>query len=99
MRIIKRKTLTAFYEKHADAETEMEEWYRKMQKAQWNNFSDVKRTFNTVSSVGNQRYVFDIKGNNYRIVTIIKFQIKMVYIRFVGTHPEYDKIESKIKNL
>lgn len=52
-----------------------------------------KKTFNSVDNVGNQHYVFNIKGNNYRLVVVIKFTIKFVYVRFIGTHKEYDKID------
>lgn len=58
-------------------------------------FSDVKATSNSVDNVGNQHYVFNVKGNTYRIVAVIKFTIKFVYIRFVGTHAEYDKINCR----
>ena len=61
-------------------------------------FADIKQTFNTVDYVGNDRYVFDIKGNTYRIVAIVLFINKKVYMRFVGTHEEYDKIKD-IKNI
>lgn len=53
----------------------------------------MKRTFNSVDSVGNQHYVFNIKGNSYRLVAVVKFTIKTVFIRFIGTHSEYDKID------
>ena len=64
----------------------------------WNNFADIKQTFNTVDYVGNDRYVFDIKGNNYRIVAVVLFINQKVYMRFVGTHKEYEKIKD-IKNI
>lgn len=98
MRIIAHNTLIMFYRKHEDAETAIEDWYHKTLKANWSNFAEIKKTFNTADSVGNQRYVFNIKGNDYRIVAIVKFQIKMVYIRFVGTHSEYDRIKD-IENI
>lgn len=94
MRIVSRRTLVLFYKKHADAETAIEEWIKKTEKADWSCAADVKRTFNSVDSVGNQHYVFNIKGNDYRLVAVIKFQIKMVYIRFIGKHKEYDQIDS-----
>ena len=53
----------------------------------------MKKTFNTVSTVGNDRYVFNIKGNDYRLVTMIFFDIRTIYIRFIGTHSEYDNID------
>lgn len=98
MRIVSRKILISFYRNHADAETAIEDWYHKTLKADWNYFDEVRKTFNSVDSVGNQRYVFNIKGNSCRIIAIIKFKIKMVYIRFVGTHNEYDRI-TDVKNI
>ena len=95
MRIIKIKTLESFCEIHPDAEIALREWYVKVSKASWTKFDDIKRTFNSTDYVGNQRYVFNIKGNKYRIVAAIKFQIQILYIRFVGTHQEYDNIEAK----
>ncbi len=97
MRVIAHRTLVEFYDKHADAKSAIEEWYKRTTKASWEMFADVKRDFNSVDSVGNQRYLFNIKGKDYRLVAIVQFRIKMVYIRFIGTHKEYDKIEcSKI---
>ena len=60
---------------------------------EWTCYADVKKTFNSVDNVGNQHYVFNIKGNNYRLVVVIKFTVKFVYVRFIGTHKEYDKID------
>ena len=94
MRIIAHRTLVVFYTKHADAKTAIEEWFHKTEKANWESFTDIKKTFNSVDAVGNQRYVFNIKGNDYRLVALIKFKIKMVYIRFIGTHKEYDNIKN-----
>ena len=93
MRIIAHRTLVLFYKKHTDAQTALEDWYHKTRDAEWNSFAEIKKTFNTVDSVGNQRYVFDIKGNDYRLIALVLFKIKMVYIRFIGTHGEYDKIK------
>ena len=93
MRIIAHSTLVLFYTKHADAKTAIEEWFHKTGKANWESFADIKKTFNSVDAVGNQRFVFNIKGNDFRLVALIKFKIKMVYIRFIGTHKEYDNIK------
>lgn len=95
MRIIAHRSLVVFYEKHPDAKQALEMWYDIVKYADWCNFADVKKDFNSADSVGNQRVVFNIKGNNYRIVAVVKFRIKMVYIRFVGTHSQYDKIDCK----
>lgn len=98
MRIIAKKTLVAFYREHHDAEVALKEWYAKTEDADWNSFAQVKQTFNSADSVGNNRVVFNIKGNRYRLVTLVLFHIKMVYIRFIGTHKEYDEIKD-IKNI
>lgn len=93
MHIISHKKLRVFYELHPMAKTSLEQWYDVVQRAEWKNFGDIKRDFNTADSVGNQRYVFNIKGNDFRLVVVIKFAISRVFIRFVGTHKEYDKID------
>lgn len=95
MRIISRSTLIEYYSRNPDARTALEEWFQKTRRADWSCFADVKRTFGSADNVGNQRYVFNIRGNNYRLVAVVKFTIRTVYIRFVGTHPEYDKIDVK----
>lgn len=98
MRVIAKKTLVLFYTKHEDAETALEDWYEKTENSNWENFAQLKQTFNAVDNVGNNRYVFNIKGNHYRLVALILFRIKMVYIRFIGTHKEYDQIKD-IENI
>ena len=98
MRVISFSMIRDFIAKHADADVPLRDWYKRVCKANWNNFADIKQTFNTADYVGNDRYVFDIKGNNYRIVAIVIFINKKVYMRFVGTHEEYDRIKD-IKNI
>ena len=92
MRVIKKQALVEYYTKHPQAKDALEDWYTKTEDAQWNNFADIRNTFNSVDSVGNQHYVFNIKGNDFRLVVVIKFTPQLVFIRFVGTHAEYDKI-------
>ena len=92
MRIIAKSTLVAYYTKNPQSKAALEDWYEKTKEAEWNSFADIKRTFNSVDSVGNKRYVFNIKGNDYRLVVLILFTPQRVYIRFVGNHSEYDKI-------
>ena len=70
-------------------------WSKIVKKSEWRNFADVKKTFNSVDSIGEQRYVFNLKGNEYRLVAVIKFTIGYVYVRFFGTHKEYEKINCK----
>ena len=98
MRIFTEQTLKAFTEKYPESKTALQEWVKTVKKSEWKSFAEVKKTFNTVDSVGNGRFVFNIKGNNFRLVAIIKFTIKFVYIRFIGTHGEYDNI-GDIKNI
>ena len=92
MRIITKKRIDEYSKLHADVKTALEDWHNKTKNADWDSFSDARKTFNSVDSVGNGRFVFDIKGNSYRLVALIKFTLKLVYIRFIGTHAEYDKI-------
>lgn len=98
MRIISKKILRDFYNQYSDSKIALENWYKTVKQAQWTCFADIKETFNSVDYVGNKQYVFNVKGNDYRIVVIIQFTIKSVLIRFVGTHPQYNKIED-IKNI
>lgn len=98
MRIISFKRIKEFSEKHADADNYLRFWYHTIVAKDWNSLNDIKQTFNSVDYVGNHRFVFNIKGNTYRLVAIISFNAKKVYIRFIGTHSEYDKIKD-IKNI
>ncbi|MDR0829701.1 MAG: type II toxin-antitoxin system HigB family toxin [Prevotellaceae bacterium] len=93
MRIIAHRALVDYYEQFPETKTVLENWYKITKSAVWKNFSELKNTFNSVDSVGNQRYVFNIKGNNYRLVAKILFIQKIVFIRFIGTHKEYDNID------
>ena len=94
MVIISKTILKEFGQKHPDAETGLEKWYDHTKRANWKNFTDVKKTFNTVDGVGNDRYVFDIKDNQYRLIALIIFKVRTVFILFVGTHKEYDKVNA-----
>lgn len=94
MRIVTFLRIKEFVEKHSDADIALRDWYKKTQTAEWKSFSDVKETFNSADYVGNNRFVFNIKGNNYRLVAILIFASQKVYIRFIGTHKDYDKIDA-----
>ena len=93
MRVIAHRTIVEYGERHASAKMALCSWYRTTKAAKWNGFQDMKNTFNGVDYVGNQRYVFNIKGNDYRLVGKILFAQQIIYIRFIGTHGEYDKID------
>lgn len=98
MVIISKTILKEFIEQHPDSEVALMKWYNETKDADWKNFSDLKMTFNTTDVVANDRYVFDIKGNQYRLVALIIFKVRTLFILFVGTHKEYDKINaSKIQ--
>ncbi len=98
MRVIAKKTIVLFYTEHQDAKTALGEWYAKTEDSEWENFAQVKKTFNSADYVGNGRIVFNIKGSQYRLVALVLFRIKMVYIRFIGTHKEYEQIND-IENI
>lgn len=100
MRIIAKKTIVAFYTWHADAKVALEDWYEKVESAEWENFAQLRMSFASADHVGNKRIVFNIRGNEYRLVAIVLFKVKMVYVRFIGTHQDYDKLsEEQIKQI
>lgn len=95
MRIVSHRTLKEFYEKKGreDSRITLQHWYDLAEKAEWKNLQDIKVDFPATDDVGNQHYVFNIRGNKYRLVVVVKFTIGYIFIRFVGTHQEYDKID------
>jgi len=98
MRIIAFSTIREFIKSHADSEKPLCDWYTKVTRADWGNLTDIRKDFNTADYVGNDRYVFNIGGNNYRLVAIVIFLAHKTFIRFIGTRQEYDKIKD-IKNI
>ena len=96
MRIFTEQALSEYVLKHPETKTALQEWKYIVRHSEWKNFADIKKTFNLVDAVGNQRYVFNLMGNNHRIVVVIKFTIYFVYIRFIGTHGEYDVMNKTI---
>lgn len=97
MRIITKEPLQAYIQKHPDCKTAIQEWVIKVEEAQWENSADIKASFSSVDMLGNQHYVFNIRGNNHRLIVVIKFFNKSVLIRFIGTHDEYMKIKDVTK--
>lgn len=93
MRIIARKTLIDAWAKHRDAEQQLRAWYKDAEAAMWSGPEDVRALYPTASIVGDERVVFNIKGNNYRLVVAINYSAHIVYIKFFGTHAEYDRID------
>ena len=95
MHIIARKTLQKFWERHSDAEASLRSWHGQVEKESWDTPQQVMESWNGVRMIGANRAVFNIKGNRYRLVVHIEYPIKKVYVRFVGTHAEYDRIDTR----
>jgi len=93
MRIIKKRTLETFWIKYPDSKKQLEIWYFLVLKSKWQNLNDVKNISNT-SILSNNRVVFNIKGNNYRLIVEINFNAEIVYICWIGTHGDYDRIDA-----
>ena len=92
MRIIAFSTLRAFWEKHPDAETPLRVWYAEASRANWRAPSDIKAAYRNASFTANNRVVFNIKGNDYRLVVAVHYDRGQMFVRFVGNHRQYDKI-------
>jgi len=90
--VISRKTLAEFYEKHADSYEQLETWYKVCRKAEWQNFNEVKVAFPSADWVGDDRVVFNVKGNKYRLLVRFSFRYKAIQVKWIGTHAEYDKL-------
>lgn len=94
MRVISKKTLRKFWSKHPDSEQPLRAWYAKTKFAAWKTSSDIKNDYRNASFVANNRVIFNIKGNKYRLVAIINYDFSIVYIRFVRTHKDYNNIDA-----
>lgn len=94
MRIISKKIFREFWEIHADAEQPLKAWHAKAKSAEWRTSSDIKNDYRNASFVANNRVIFNIKGNTYRLVVAINYDFGIIYIRFVGSHKDYDKIDT-----
>ena len=94
LRVIAIKTLRTFWEKHADSEQQLEAWYQEAEKATWKNTNELKAEYPSASILEDNRICFNIKGNHYRLIVRINFTHQMMWIRFIGTHAEYDKIDA-----
>lgn len=93
MHIITDTVIKEYYRKHADSENALKSFTAEVKQAKWRNLADIKKTFNSVDYLGNDRYCFNIKGNHYRLIALVLFPIGRIYIRFIGTHVEYDKLK------
>ena len=94
MRIVAKKTLRDFWNKHNDCEEQLKTWYNETNKTNWKNPNELKKDYPSASILENNRIVFNIKGNKYRLVVKINYEYQIMWIRFIGTHAGYDKIDS-----
>jgi len=95
MRIIAAKTLKLYAKKNKEAEQSLLIWYHEIAKVKWNNHNDLKQQFGNASVLSSKRVVFNIHGNKYRLVVDIEYYLKIIFIVWIGTHKEYDKIDAK----
>lgn len=93
MRIVAISTLKSFWTKHPDAQTPLKAWYALASRAQWRSPSDIKAAYRNASFTANNRVVFNIKGNDYRLVVLVRYDKGLMFLKFVGTHAQYDKID------
>jgi len=97
MRIVSHRKLKEFFEAagNGDAKVPLERWYEIAENAQWQNFSDIRRDFPSADFVGNQHVVFNISGNKIRLIVVVKYMMGYIFVRWVGRHNDYDKIDAK----
>jgi mRNA interferase HigB len=95
MRVVKRRTLIEYWETHPDIEQALKSWYYEARNAHWKKPDDIKRKYRSADILPGNRVVFNIKGNHYRLVVKIHYNTGVVYIRFIGTHAEYDRIDAE----
>ena len=94
MRIIARRTLREFWEKHPDARQALQAWHADVKRADWKTPAEIRAIYRNASFIADNRVVFNVKGNQYRLIVAVQYQHGLVYIRFVGTHQEYDRIDA-----
>ena len=95
MRVIAKRTLVRFWESgHGDAEQPLRSWHALVKSASWSHPEEIKAKFSTASFLANNRVVFNISGNKYRLLVKVEYEFQAVYIRFIGSHAEYDKIDA-----
>lgn len=94
MRIIAKRILRNFWKKHADSEEPLKSWYRETERSEWKNINELKREYPSASILKDNRIVYNIKGNNYRLIVKFNFEYQIGWIRFIGTHAEYNKIDA-----
>jgi mRNA interferase HigB len=94
MHVIKKRTLVEFWLKHANAKSPLSTWYKEAAAAEWKTPQDIKVQYRSADILSGNRVVFNIGGNKYRLVVRIAYTPGLLYVRFIGTHAEYDKIDA-----
>ena len=95
MRVIAKKVLREYWVKHPDSEQQLKSWYQEAEDAEWKSPRDIKRDYPSASILAGNRVVFNIKGNHYKLIVKINYDYGMMWIRFIGTHSAYDKINAQ----
>lgn len=95
MRVIAVSTLRDFWQRHPDAEQPLKAWYEEATSAAWTQPADIKAQYRSASVLKNRRVVFNIKGNDYRLIVAVAYKLQVVYVKFVGTHREYDAVDAE----
>jgi mRNA interferase HigB len=95
LRVISKKILREFWEIHSDCEQQLKSWFKETSQAEWKNPNDIKLEYPNASILSNNRVIFNIKGNNYRLIVKINYEYEMVWIRYIGTHSDYDDINAE----
>ena len=99
MRVVAIKVLREFWTLNPDAEQHLRAWFDEAKQATWNRPSDIKEKYSSASILKNRRVVFNIKGNDYRLIVSIAYKFNAVYIKFIGTHKQYDAIDASLIEL
>jgi mRNA interferase HigB len=94
LRIISKKILREFWEKHGDSQQQLKSWFQETNDVEWKSPKQIKVAYPSASFLADNRVVFNIKGNKYRLIIKINYEYHMIWIRFIGTHAEYDKIDA-----
>ena len=95
MRIIAKKTLRDFWERHPDSEQSLKAWHLEFREAEWATPAQLKDLYSSASILVNNRVVFDVEGNKYRLIVWIRYQQNMVHIKWLGTHAEFDHVNAE----
>jgi mRNA interferase HigB len=95
MRVIAVSSLRSFWERHRDAEEPLKAWYEEVINANWTQPADIKASYRHARELKNRRIVFNIKGNDYRLIVAVAYKLQIVYVKFVGTHKEYDQVDAE----